>query len=529
MCEGKPVVTDKDAYIKELENTIEELKQRIENLNEIVRVLEKGKFGSSSEKKNDRMAEGQICMFNEAELEADLNDAKADGTAETDERSVEKKKGTTRKGTKHFIYNDDLPVEVVECDVPEDERICDTCGTPLKAVSKQVVREELVYRPAQLYRKQYVQTVYECPACKHSDRPVFKKGTLPVSLLNHSKASASLVAQVMTQKYDLALPLNRQERMWERSGVILSRTTMANWIIRCHDEYLRPITDRLKEALLSQDICHADETRMQVLKEPEKKPQSTSFLWAYRSGDACDKHVVIFDYQPTRAGENAKNFLGGYNGYVISDGYAGYNSLTNVIRCGCWAHLRRKFLEAVPPKKAEGRSQTAAEKGFDFCEQLFYIEKKLKDVSPQTRRSKRLELERPILEAFWSWLATVKALKGSKLEKAVTYARNQKTYLENYLLDGRIPISNNPCENAIRPFCVGRRNWLFADTQAGAKASAGIYSIVETAKANNLDVYKYLEYLLTYMPAIGLRYEIEPELLDNLMPWADKIQKTCRS
>ena len=201
--------------------------------------------------------------------------------------------------------------------------------------------------------------------------------------------------------------------------------------------------------------------------------------------------------------QNAEEYIKGFSGYLHTDGYSGYNRLTGVTRCGCWAHLRRKFDEALPIGKASEANGSYAQQGIAYCNKLFQIEADLTDMSPEDRYNKRLELEKPVLEAFWSWLESFVPLRGSKLATAVTYARNQKPYLENYLLDGRCSISNNIAENAIRPFVTGRKNWLFADSTKGATASAAIYSIVETAKANGLDVFLYLEQLLMHRTHLG--------------------------
>jgi len=300
---------------------------------------------------------------------------------------------------------------------------------------------------------------------------------------------------------------------------------MANWVIRCSEDYLIPVTERLRKELLLRDIIHCDKTPIQVLKEEGKKPQTKSYMWLYRTGNDDKPPVILYDYQYSRNGDHVVIYLKDFKGYVHSDGYAGYNKLSGITRCGCWAHLRGKFVEAIPDKKSKDAPLTSAEIGRDFCNQLFKMEEVLKDLTPDERYSKRLELEKPVLEAFWCWLENLNVLSGSALGKAVTYAKNQKKYMENYLLDGRCSLSNNTAENAIRPF--GRKNWLFADTPKGATASAAVYSIIETAKANGLNVYTYLEYLLLYMPDTDWRNY--PEGLDNVMPWSKAVQQNVEN
>lgn len=508
----------KDAYIEHLENTIKDLQSQVNNLTEMVMLLRKEKFGPSSEK-TPKQVDGQLSLFNEAEIEAD---------ASVSEPISKEVKGYVRKNpkTKREELIKDLPVREILCETAKEEQYCDHCNSPLRPIGKEVVREELEYIPAKLQIVRYVRMSYECPRCKHTEYPFIKKAQTPTSLMNHSLASPSSVANVMYQKYVNSVPLYRQEKEWERMGLSLSRATMANWIIRCSQDYLMPVVEHLQKKLLERDIVHCDETPVQVLKEEGKKPQTKSYMWLYRTGDDGKPPVILYDYQPSRNGDHAVVFLKDFKGFVHSDGYSGYNKLTGITRCGCWAHLRRKFIEAIPKKTGTNEPLTNAEIGRDYCNQLFEIERDLKHLSPEDRRLKRLELEKPILEAFWCWLENLNVLNGSALGKAVTYAKNQRKYMENYLLDGRCSISNNAAENAIRPFTVGRKNWLFADTPKGASASAAVYSIIETAKANGLNVYTYLEYLLLYMPDTDWRKC--PEELDMLMPWSEDVQAECK-
>jgi transposase len=509
---------NKDAYIAQLENTVKSLERQVNNLTEIIILLRKQKFGSSSEKTPKQEASIQPNLFNEAEMEA---------SPDAPEPVVSHVNGYLKRNpkTKREELLKELPVVEIECGIPEDEQVCECCHTKLVPIGKETVREELEYIPPQIKAVRYIQLAYGCPQCKQKGTPYIKKAPTPVPLMNHSLASPTTVANVMYQKYVNSIPLYRQEKEWEQLGLVLSRATMANWIIRCSEDWLAPVVEHMKKELLKRDVIHCDETTTQVLKEKGKAPQSKSYMWLYLSGMDGKPPIILYDYQPSRSGQNAANYLKGFKGYLHTDGYQGYEKVENVTRCGCWAHLRRYFVEAIPDKKSKGPPITAAEIGRDYCNQLFAIEKTLAGLSPDQRNAERLRQEKPVLEAFWSWLDTVTPLKGSRLGTAVAYALNQKPYMENYLLDGRCSISNNIAENSIRPFVVGRKNWLFSDTTKGAEASAIVYSIIETAKANNLNIYTYLNYLLLYMPDTD--YRNYPEIMEDLMPWSELVQTEC--
>lgn len=287
---------------------------------------------------------------------------------------------------------------------------------------------------------------------------------------------------------------------------------------------MEPVYEQLHRHLLERDIIHADETPCQVLKETGKTAQSKSYMWLYGSGNDELPPIRLYDYQPSRGGYHAEEFLKDFTGYLTCDGFGGYNKLKNVIRCGCLAHMGRYWHEALPGKMKKSPDKTPAEIGFDYCNQLFELERGYADLDADTRKAKRLETEPAIWEAYWAWLETVNPAGGSRLAKAVTYAKNQKPYMENYLLDGRCSISNNIAENIARPYAVGRKNFLFHDTVRGARASAIVYSLVETAKLNHLNIYAYLETVLLYMPD----YKNEPEGIEELMPWSEMIQQRCR-
>jgi hypothetical protein len=249
-------------------------------------------------------------------------------------------------------------------------------------------------------------------------------------------------------------------------------------------------------------------------------------MWVYCTGRGCGPPIILFEYQPTRGGEHPKKFLSGANSgfYLHTDGYAGYNGVNGAVHCGCFAHLRRKFSDALP--KTAKKDGKAAE-GLAYCQKLFKLEEEWADFSPEDRLVQRLKCSKPILDEFFAWLETVRPLQGCKLAEAVTYARNQRAPLSAFLLDGRIEISTNRVENAIRPFAVGRKNFLFADTVNGAKASALAYSVIETARANGLNPYQYLLYLFSRLPSV---LQGDPDAdLSEFFPWSDSVQEKCKS
>jgi transposase len=507
----------KDAYTAQLEMMVENLQKQVDNLTEMIILFRKQKFGSSSEKTSS--TEGQLNLFNEAEVYASP-DIPEPIVKDTDGYKLRKTK------TRREEIIKDLPIREELCTCFEEDLFCENCGTELKPIGKEIVREELEYIPAKLTIVRYVRMAYECNTCKHTDNPYIMKADTPTSLMNHSLASPSSVAYVMYQKYVNSMPLYRQEKEWESLGIELSRATMANWIIRCSHDYFHPVIQHLHKELLKRDLIHSDESPLQVLKEDGRTPQSKSYMWLHRTGNDGKSPIILYDYQLSRNGDHAVEYLKGFKGYHHCDGYSGYNKLEDVIRCGCWAHLRRKFVEAIPDKRKKDAPLTNAEIGREYCNQLFKIEEELAVLSPADRYKQRLEREKPVLDAFWCWIESLNALKGSALGKAITYAINQKPYMENYLQDGRCSLSNNAAENSIRPYAVGRKNWLFADSPKGASASAAVYSIVETAKANNLNIYAYLRHLLLYMPDTD--YHNHPEDLDELMPWSERVQTECR-
>lgn len=511
-------------YISELENekaeltqTIEAQKMRINNLMDILAKSQKAMFGRSSEKSKYVLGEdsNQISLFNEAELES--NSKAEEPTVEAIVKAYSRKP----KRTKEELA-ETLPVMEIVCDLPDLQRTCNICNGELRYLGKERVRDEIEIIPAQVRVLRYVRYNYVCKECeKETGEANIIKSPVPAPVMKRSLASASSLAHVMYQKYVNAMPLNRQEKDWANQGVSLSRATLANWVIRPSHDWLEPLYNTMKQSLIKEPVIHADETVVQVLKEEGKNPSSESRMWVYASGKSKTP-AVLFEYQPTRSGQHAKRFLEGFKGFLQTDGYAGYNAVPDVVHCGCWAHLRRKFEEALP--KSANQSDSKAEIGLKYCNQLFNLEKEWADIEAQERYAKRLEQAKPVLDAFWSWVSSLNVLEGSNLGKAVTYAINQKSALSAFLLDGKTEISNNRAENAIRPYVTGRKNWLFSDTKRGAIASATVYSIIETAKLNNLNPYMYLVHLFTQLPNLK---ELTSETLMQFLPWSDVLPEWC--
>lgn len=509
-----------DGVSPEVENYISSLEQQVENLTELVSKLQKIVFGQSSEKtryaaKTDDSE--QMSFFNEAEKLADerVPEPKLEKTAVSGH--------TRRKKRTREQLAAGLPVEVVTCELPEEERVCNRCGSALRNLGKEYVRSEIMYVPAHVRIVRYFRQNYVCPKCEsETTEATIVKSPVPQPVIQKSLASPSSVAHVMYEKYANAMPLYRQEQDWKNKGVDISRATLANWIIRSSNLWLKPLYEEMKKDLLAQEVIHADETVVQVLKEPNKSPTSESRMWVYCSGKTGGHPNILFEYQPSRSGQHARTFLQGFHGYLQTDGYAGYNAVEGVTRCGCWAHLRRKFKEALPSKNPPADSQAAI--GLDFCNQLFALEKQWIDLTAEERLKQRQEHSKPLLEAYWSWLETVNPLAGSGLGKAVQYALNQKESLNVFMLDGQIELSNNRAENAIRPLVLGRKNWLFSDTPKGADASATVYSIIETAKANKLNPYEYLVHIFRSLPNLK---ELNSETLEAFLPWSPQVQELC--
>jgi len=475
----------------------EEYIKREKVLQEQVDFLTKKLFGKSSEKRNKDI-EGQLNLFNEAEAEQTEPDP-------SEEEFITVEKHTRKKKATAADKFANLPVEEVLLDVDEDSRFCDKCGTALEYIGREFVRQEIeIIRPSAKIIK-YFSATYGCPKCKKEEEtPHIVKGRDGKPRMMHGMASASTVAWVMYQKYVNSLPLYRQEQDFKRLfGIDISRGTIANWIIKNAEHSFAPMCDYFQRRLVAGMYAMADETPVQVLKEPGRRAQTKSYMWVFRTGEFDKEQIVLFHYSPTRAGETAKEFLEGFHGYLMTDGYSGYNKLKDCTRTSCWAHIRRYLIDAIPKGKEYDLNQPAVQ-GLAYVNKLFDMERYIhakEGVTFDEVKSYRTKKESPILEGFFTWLDTQTAIRGS--------------YLTNYLKDGGCSFSNNTSERSCKAFVTGRKNWLFADTQAGAAASSYVYSMVETAKANGVDIYNYLKYLLLNAPS----GKTTDEELEKLCPW----------
>lgn len=500
---------------EKLELEKEALEARLKWYEEQFKLSQQRQFGTSSEKTNP----GQLSLFNEAEDTA--NPTLEEPTFETVTYKRKKNKGQRDQQLEN------LPKETIEYHLPLEEQVCLCCDGKLHEMSTEV-RRELKIIPAEVKVVEHIQQVYSCRHCEQNEinTPIVT-APMPKPAFPRSLASPTAAAFIMSQKYVEGLPLYRQEKYFERFGVFLSRQTMANWMIQGSSTWLEPIYNAMHTKLLELDVMHADETTLQVLRESERAATSKSYMWLYRSGHT-NVPIVLYDYQQTRASKHPRRFLEGFAGYLHVDGYAGYNGIPDLKLVGCWAHARRKFTDALKalPESAKN-SAVKTKEGLEFCNDLFKIERELKDVSPEERYKQRLEQSQPVLEAFSAWLReqTPKVIPKSSLGQAIKYCRNQWDRLVVFLEDGRLEIDNNRAERSIKPFVIGRKNWIFSNTAKGAKSSAIIYSIVETAKENGLNPFHYLKYLFEELPNMDIA---DKEKLDQFLPWSITIPEECR-
>jgi len=496
------------AQLREYEANIADLTSKVEWLMEQFRLAQHRRFGASSEKSDS----DQLNFFNEPEITSDIL------IPEPELVEVEKH-FRKRKNMVNDKLPTDLPVETVVHDLPAEEQICPECDGALHVMGHETIRRELKLIPARAVIIEHVRKVYACRHCERDECGVpIVKAAVSNPVIKGSFASPEAVAHLAAQKFVMGVPLYRQEQEWSRYGINLTRQTMSNWLVKAAFDWLEPVYDAFHEILCMRKVLHADETSLQVLREPDKPPESKSYMWLYRTSGDTKNPIVLYEYRPDRKAEHPKCFLKNFTGYLHADGYDGYHDLSNAIKVvGCFAHARRKFDEAIKGMPKKDQADSLAMVGKRFCDKLFSLERDFADLTAEERLQKRQELSKPVFDEFYRWLSTLNPPPKTGLYAAVVYMHNQREYLGRYLEDGRLEISNNRAERSIKPFVIGRKNWLFANTPRGAKASAILYSIIETAKENRINPYEYLTYIFKNAPNWDIRHK--PDYLDLLMPW----------
>ena len=482
--------------------------ERIGLLEEENRWLKSQLFARSSEKSApEEIHPGQAWLFNEAEA---LAHAAASAPAILKIPAHERGKGGRKK------LSATLPrIEVIH-DLPTDQKVCGTDGTALERIGEEI-SEQLDFKPAQARVIRHIRPKYACPCC----RTGVAIAPVPLQLLPKSLATPALLAHIATAKFVDGIPLYRQEAQFDRLGVQLGRATMAGWMIKLGATHVVPIVNLLHELMLEDPLIHCDETRLQVLKS-DKAPTADHWMWVRASGPP-GRRIILFDYDASRGGAVPRRLLEGYQGILLTDGYEPYEAVAQALKlvhAGCFAHVRRKFDEARKAQTAEHSTDSHARVALDFIRELYLIERALWDrdrpVTAEHRVRVRADLSAPITARFHAWLEALapKVLPQSLLGRAIHYTLGQWPKLTTFLTHGEVPLDNNRCENAIRPFVVGRKGWLFSDTVKGAVASANLYSLVETAKANNVEPHAYLSLLFERLPHANTVEDFE-----TLLPW----------
>ena len=507
-----------------LTNEVQSLNKKMQTLMEQLVLSKKARFGQSSEKMEDAAqisfmeVNGTIFFFNEAEAVCDLS-------ADEPEDLEPKPRGKKTSGKKDADMSG-LPVNRINHYMTENELIAEFGENGWKQLPD-AISKRYKFIPAKVIVTEHHVGVYASRKDGH-----MVKAEHPRGLLKGSPVSPSIAAAIMNGKYVNAVPLYRLEKEFERYGLAITRQNMANWMIRLGESYISVMYDYLHELIYDYHVIQADETPVLVNKDG-RKAGSKSYMWVYRSGYMNpEKQIILYEYQLTRNASHPREFLKEFKGICVTDGYQVYHTLEkekeDLTIAGCWVHMRRRFEQALEVIPKEARKGTISYMAMKQIQAIYREEGKLKELHSKERLEQRQAIIKPLVDAFFVYLKQNQTeVPGSgKLHDAFTYALNQEKYLKVFLEDGEVPIDNNASERAIRGFCVGKKNWQMIDTINGAKTSAMIYSIAETAKANNLKPYDYFEHLLEEIPKH--MEDTDRSFLKELLPWSDKLPKHIR-
>ena len=508
-----------EAITKELHASNEKMQLLMEQ----VILGKQNRFGRSSEKMEDtsqicfREVDGTIVFFNEAEAVCDLN------AAEPEDLELKSPKQPKRKGKKEADLSG-LPFRRIDHYLSEEELEAEFGVKGWKQLPDAISRK-YHFVPAKVEVEEHHIGVYASKTDEH-----MVKADHPKALLHGSLVSPSLGAAIINGKYVNVVPLYRLEQEFQRYGLQITRQNMANWCIRLAEEYLSILYDHLHKELYFYHVIQADETPV-LVNHDGRKAGSKSWMWVYRSGHLYQKRqIVLYEYQQMRNASHPREFLKGYDGICVTDGYQVYHTLEKELEeltiAGCWVHCRRRFDEALKLIPKSYQKESHAFLLMKQIQAIYREEGKLNDLSSDERLKQRQAVIKPLVDAFFAYLKTINVSKKDKFGDAVGYARNQEKYLRVFLTDGDVPIDNNASERAIRGFCIGKKNWQMIDTIHGAKSSAIIYSIVETAKANNLKPFDYVQHLLEEIPKH--MNDKDCSFLKDFLPWLEKLPARIR-
>jgi len=490
-----------------------EVKEKLDRLMELLSYSRRKLYGVSSEKTNNNYQ--QLSFLDDLPGLVVTHDI---GPINETETAAKQRVRPKKRGEMSTRLPPGMPVEIIECMLHGDE--LEYNGEQMHAIGKTLARKELKIIPAKATIIEYWQYAYSSRDSEiNADKPHIIKAPLPPQVIKGSMCAPETAAHIIVQKYVMGVPVYRQWQDWKRKGIALTKQTMINWLIQVSGAYFEPIYDALHSKMLRHTLLLSDGTTFQVLREKGKSAQSMSQMWVYRTGADAKHPIVLYDYQPDKRKERPREFLKGFSGYLTTDGCASYQSLPeDIIVTGCFAHARTYFTDALKCLKNADRPGSLALVGQDYCNKLFDIERDIADKSFDERHDIRKEKAVPVLSEFKSWLDSVKphVSTGSKLGRAVGYAINQWQYLNRYLLDGRIELSNNLSERTIKPFVINRKNFLFAVSEAGGRTAAVLQSITETAKESRLDPFNYITYVLR--EAAGRDIREDAQLIEKLLP-----------
>ena len=508
----------KDIVLSLIDQLEVKYQEKIHYLEEQLRLFKNELFGRSSERRHASHPD-QVPLFS-----GDGNPAAADST-QADETVIIAAHSRKKPGRKALPK--DLPHIDIIHDLREEQKQCG-CGARLSRIGEEIC-EKLDYLPARLRVERHIRYKYACKNCEgvEDDGPSVRIAPAPVQLIPKSNATAGLLAHIAVSKFADGLPLYRQQKIFERLGIEMPRAVMAKWMIqgaRC----CAALIDFLREEIHSGPLINIDESPLQVLNEAGRKNTSKSYMWVYRGGQP-DRPALLYQYHRTRSGREALEFLDDYHGYIQSDDFSGYNHLDqkpDIVHLGCWAHARRKFVKVVQVRKKHRSKRvnpkSLADEALDYIGKLYQIEKEAqrRELDAAQIHLLRQEKAKPLLDAFKGWLETNQPLTPPKglLGQAISYTQANWNKLIIYLEDGRLRPDNNLVENAIRPFVLGRKNWLFAGSPDGAEASATFFSLIETAKTNGLEPYAYLRYIFEKLPLAQSEQDLKKLLPQNINP-----------